>query len=125
MKTCFYTCTTVAGYIPTIPATPTKLVIRTPASPPQDGSCVDGSCKQRYAFSFKYTWPRVRVRVGPGWRIGAGGGEKGLCILPGSTTGCFYTDLYNPITVYNVDPAAPARNITIDLPDLDAGPPCP
>jgi hypothetical protein len=122
---CYYTCPTAPPFVPKIPASPMPYVIRTPSAPASDPYCNRDGCNHRYAFVFNYEWPRIRVRVGSGWRIGASLDGTPMCVRPGSTTGCYYTDTYFPIIVYTDDPSAPARNITIDMPSLEAGAPCP
>lgn len=126
-KSCAYTCeNTASGIFLKVPVGAAPFVMRTPSKPMPDLACIDGTCKHRYAFVFDYSWPRIRVRVGSGWRIGAATGPRGLCVRPGSTTSCYFTDFgYRPIIVYTDDPDAPARNIVIDNPPLDGGVPCP
>lgn len=111
---------------PKIAASPkTKVTIRTPSKPP-DSICIDGTCRHRFMFPIDYDWPSIRVRVGAGWKIGAATGTASVCLIPSSVKeGCFYTKLYHPVVVYTDDPLAPARNIELDIPDVDAGPPCP
>ncbi|MBL8722109.1 MAG: hypothetical protein JNL79_39365 [Myxococcales bacterium] len=106
-------------------STKVRFVLRTPSKPP-DKSCVDGICKHRYMVPIDYVWPSIRIRVGPGWKIGAASGTASVCMIPSSIKdGCFYTNSYHPVVVYTDDPAAPARNVVVDIPDLAAGPPCP
>ena len=102
-----------------------KLVVRTPSKPP-DRSCTDGICKHRFMMAIDYEWSSIRIRVGPGWKVGAASGAASVCVIPSSVKeGCFFTSSYHPVVVFTDDPEAPARNIVMDIPDPDAGPPCP